>query len=328
LGKIQLGVTERDVKGPSRGLSPVLWPDGKKFAFTAFDDTDSQTLAAGSEVYALLRDLGFRTTKSVWPIRPTGTPSDHGATCDDPQYLAWAQELQRQGFEIGFHAATAHTSPRADTVRALEAFKQYFGHYPAAISNHYFSSEGVYLGDARLTGANRAVYNLLTRFRNRNRFRGHVEGDPLFWGDLCRDKIRYVRQFAFAEINTLKACPYMPYHDPARPYVNSWYASTEGPNCGRYVEALSEANQERLEAEGGACIMYVHFAHGFCENGRLDPRFRALMERLARRPGWFAPVTETLDCIQAQRGPLTLTAPERNALERRWLAHKIFYGVA
>jgi hypothetical protein len=312
----------------SRGLPPVSWPDGKRFAFTIFDDTDSQTLAAGREVYALLRDLGFRSTKSVWPIAPTGEPSDHGPTCDEPEYRAWAQELQRQGFEIGYHNATSHTSPRADTARALEAFAGYFGHYPAAMSNHYFSNEAIYFGDARLSGANRALYNLLTGFRNRKRFRGHVKGDPLFWGDLCREKIRYVRQFVFAEVNTLKACPSMPYHDPARPYVNFWFASTEASNCQRFVDALSEANQERLEAEGGACIMYAHFAHGFHENGGIHPRFRALMERLAGRPGWFAPVTTLLDHIQAQRGPVNLAATERRALERRWLSHKVRYGVA
>ena len=49
-------------------------------------------------------------------------------------------------------------------------------------------------------------------------FRGHVEGDPLFWGDLCRDRVRYVRNFTFADVNTLASCPLMPYHDPKRPW--------------------------------------------------------------------------------------------------------------
>ena len=47
----------------------MLWPGNKSFAFSVFDDTDSQTLEKGKAVYALLADLGFRTTKSVWPIR-------------------------------------------------------------------------------------------------------------------------------------------------------------------------------------------------------------------------------------------------------------------
>jgi hypothetical protein len=44
--------------GPGAGTS-TPWPDGKRFAFTVFDDPDSQTWQAGREVYALLRDLGF-----------------------------------------------------------------------------------------------------------------------------------------------------------------------------------------------------------------------------------------------------------------------------
>jgi predicted TIM-barrel fold metal-dependent hydrolase len=94
------------------------------------------------------------------------------------------------------------------------------------------------------------------------------------------------------------------------------------------MERMTEANQERLEAEGGACIMYTHFGRGFHEDGHLHRRFRSLMERLAGRPGWFVPVTTLLDYIQSQRGPATLRPSERRALERHWLAHKILYGMA
>ena len=70
-------------------------------------------------------------------------------------------------------------------------------------------------------------------------------------------------QLRFPEINTLRACPIMPYHDPQRPFVNQWYASSEGANCASFNAMLTEAAQDRLEAEGGACIMYTHFGHGF-----------------------------------------------------------------
>ena len=306
----------------------ISWPEGKRFAFTIFDDTDSQPFETARAVYGFLADLGFRTTKSVWPKGPSGAPSDNGATCDDPAYRAWLCELQARGFEIGYHMATSHTSTRAETEEGLERFARYFGHDPRTMANHFFCAENVYFGDARLTGINRLFYNVLTRFANHNRFRGHVPGDALFWGDLCRQKIKYVRNFVFAGIDTLAICPQMPYHDPARPYVNFWYASSEGKDCARFNRTLAEANQERLEAEGGACIMYTHFGLGFYENGQLDARFRALMERLSRRAGWFVPAATLLDYIQEQRGPVTLTAAERAALERQWLLHKIRYGTA
>ena len=88
----------------------VEWPEGRAFAFTVFDDTDNATVENVGPVYGLLRDLGMRTTKSVWAIAGDGTPRIGGATCDDPAYRDWTLELQEAGFEIGSHGATPMTS--------------------------------------------------------------------------------------------------------------------------------------------------------------------------------------------------------------------------
>ena len=64
----------------------------------------------------------------------------------------------------------------------------------------------------------------MTGYRRQGKFRGHVEGDPYFWGDLCQARIKYYRNFIFRNINTLKCCPFMPYHDPQKPFVNYWFA--------------------------------------------------------------------------------------------------------
>ena len=84
------------------------------------------------------------------------------------------------------------------------------------------------------------LYHLLTRFRNIGQYRGHIEGDQYFWGDLCKAKIKYYRNFVFQDINTLKACPLMPYHDPKRPYVNYWFASSDGAHCKEFTRCLAE----------------------------------------------------------------------------------------
>ena len=89
------GKITRQVLRP-QGSHRGLWPDGRSFAFTVFDDPDSQTLEAGREVYAFLASLGFRTTKGVWPIRGSGTPSDHGGTCAEPAYRARAATAARR----------------------------------------------------------------------------------------------------------------------------------------------------------------------------------------------------------------------------------------
>src|SRR5215203_2997083 len=146
----------------------IEWPEGKKFAFTVFDDPDSQTLEGGREVYSFLADCGFRTTKGVWPVRGPREPSDHGGTCQEPGYRAWCQQLQHEGFEIGFHNATLHTSTREETIEGLDRFREYFGCYPAAMANHYFCNENIYWGDARLSRMNKLAYNILTRWNNHN----------------------------------------------------------------------------------------------------------------------------------------------------------------
>jgi hypothetical protein len=310
----------------SRLTQRIQWPEGKSFAFTIFDDTDLATVQNVGPVYALLTDLGYRTTKSVWPLKGTGKAWAGGSTCEDFEYLQWTLSLQAKGFEIGYHNATYHTSPRAQTLEGFERFKALYGHYPLSAANHTGCNEGIYWGPDRLTGAHRLAYRLFRRFGNEGPFRGHCEGDPLFWGDVCRDKLKYVRNFQFTDIDTLAACPHMPYHDPARPFVNYWFASSEGAEIKAFNRCLSEANQDRLESDGGACIMYTHLACGFYQDGRLDGRFATLMERLARKNGWFVPVATLLDYLLQVRGAHLLTAAERRRLERRWLVNKLRTG--
>ncbi|MBL6457137.1 hypothetical protein JMJ55_17515 [Belnapia sp. T6] len=307
--------------------SRIRWPNGKSFAFTVFDDTDFAVPGNFERVYGLMQDCGFRTTKSVWPCAGTREPLVRGATCDDPAYLAYVLGLQRDGFEIGFHGTTNHSVCRPDIQRGLDRFRDLFGHDPRTMANHADLAENIYWGAARVSGAQRLVYNVLTRGRMMNASFGHREDSPHFWGDLCRSRVEYVRNFITQNINTAAAFPKMPYHDPERPYVNQWFSSTEGPDLESFVRAVSEANQDRLEAEGGACIMYTHFAIRFQDkSGDVDPTFRRLLTRLSRKNGWFVPVATLLDYIRQYRGEHVLTRFERSQMERSWLVHKLRVG--
>lgn len=306
----------------------VKWPEGKSFAFTVFDDPDAQTLDTGRRVYDFIEDLGFRTTKAVWPLAPSRERSDKGGSCGEAPYRAWVEDLRAAGFEIGLHNVACHTSTREETLQGLDRFQEITGHDPITMANHFFCDENIYFGDRRVTGVQRLAYNLVTRGRNRNRFFGHVEGHPLFWGDLCQSRIRYVRNFVFRDVDTLRACPTMPYHDPDRPWVRAWFASSEGADVRSFNERISLQNQEQLEESGGACIMYTHFGHGFVEDGELDPEFRRLMTRMAERNGWFVPVSELLAFLEGERGLHTLTTRERTRLERRWLLEKLRFGTS
>ena len=305
----------------------ITWPGGRDFAFTIFDDPDLDTVDNVRTVYSFLADLGLRTTKAVWPIRGHATPYVGGTTCEDKEYLQCMRALQEKGFEIALHNVTYHTSIREETSRGLDVFHELFGHYPFSLANHTGCSESIYWGRARVSGTQRVIYDLLRLKPDRYNsfFQGHIESSPLFWGDLCRAKIKYVRNFALSDINTLKACPAMPYRDPARPYVNYWFAASEGPGLASFNKTLSEANQDRLASEGGACIIYTHLASGFVERGKLNGRFKSLMERISSMNGWFVPVHTLLDYILEVRGEYTITQAERINLERKWLWHKVFY---
>jgi hypothetical protein len=311
--------------GISQTIIPKIeWPDEKQFAFTIFDDPDLDTVENVSAIYPFLRDLGFRTTKAVWPVRGRSIPKIGGATCEDEQYLKRILNLKEQGFEIALHNVAYHTSTREETRHGLDVFSRLFGQYPHSMANHSGCNESIYWGNSRLSGFQKFLYNSLHLSR-RNVHQGHIETSPLFWGDLCRQKVKYVRNFHYGDINTLKACPLMPYHDSARPYVNYWFAASEGPRIQSFNRMMSEENQEKLASEGGACIIYTHLANGFLEKGRINNRFRELMERMSRLNGWFVPVHTLLDFILQVRGDHVITPAERNDLERRWLWHKVFH---
>ena len=306
-------------------MNEVAWPEGKRFAFTVFDDPDACS-EESRMVYHFLADLGFRTTMAVWPIGPLRDRNSDGETCSDSSYRAYAQQLQSRGFEIGYHNAAPHPCTREEIQKSFELFREYFGAYPTAAANHY-NTDALYWGSPRLhEGLGRAIYDLSTLGRQRTRFLGHVEDHPYFWGDLCREHIRYYRNFVYREINTLKACPYQPYYDPERPFVNGWFCSAEGTDCASYVATITEANLDRLQEEGGLCIMYTHFGKGFVQDGKLTPRFRELTTRLSRANGWFAPVTAVLDHLRSIHGVRTIPPKVLKRMEWKWLRSKLIYG--
>ena len=305
----------------------IAWPEGKRFAFSIIDDTDNATVVNVKPVYDMLAECNLRTTKTVWPLKPTQSIPT-ADTLDDPEYRDWIVTLQANGFEIAFHGAADEPSRRNDVVRALDFYRDVLGRDPRIHTNHFRQSESVYWGKERLHGLRALAYHVsasLAQGREAATSLGAHEDSPFFWGDICRERITYVRNFAFLDVNTLERDPMMPYHDPARPWVNYWYASCDGGNVRSYVKRTAERWQDRLEAEGGACIMYTHFGKGF-DDGGIDAEFRRLMERLAAKRGWFVPVSTLLDHLLQVNGHRVITRRERRRLERDWLRYKLLAG--
>jgi len=306
--------------------SGLDWPEDKQFAFTIVDDTDRSTVANVSAVYEFLHDLGFATTKTVWPMEPVTQPRTGGQSLEDREYRDWILELQAKGFEIAMHGIADGSSNRDRVIAGLSRFADVLGGTPRIHVNHVGQRECLYWGSERFDGMVRFLYALKQRL-NRSNFgegsSGHDESSSFFWGDLCLEKITYVRNLVFEEINTLKMDSLMPYHDPRRPYVPYWFSSSDGSGVDRFCHLISEANQDRLAAEGGACIVYTHLGSTFWEEGKLNQRFKSLMRRLSSLSGWFVPASTLLDYVGERRGWQTVgDRKQLRRMQRTWLVQK------
>lgn len=293
------------------------FPDNKKFAFTIFDDTDLSTVKNIAPIYRLLTDLEMRTTKSVWPLATVPGGKYGGCSLQDPEYLKFVLELRDAGFEIALHNMRNHHCSRAVVEEGFAEFRRLVGNYPRAHANHSRNRENLYWGAARFNVL-KPVYATVAYFTGERRFEGHLPATEFFWGDLCHQHVDYVRNFAFREINLDRINPTMPYHDPAKPLVKHWFSSGDAADPESFCNLLSEANQEKLESERGVCILYTHLACGFVENGRVHPRVEELLRGVARRDGWFVPVSRLLDHLRQQRLPGCIPSMELLRMELRW----------
>jgi hypothetical protein len=291
------------------------FPNNKRFAFTILDDTDLSTVENISPVYRLLAELGMRTLTSVRSGR------QGGSSLQDADYLKFILDLKALGFEIALHNVRNYDSTREVIKEGLEEFRKLIGRYPRVQANHSTNRENIYWGAARFNKL-RFLYRAGRALKDLPIFEGHNPGTPFFWGDLCREKVDYVRNFVFREINLDRVNPTMPYHDPSRPFVNYWFSSCRGGNASSFCETLCEANQDRLEAEGGVCIMYTHFACGFARRGVVDSRTERLLRRLAGMDGWFASVSTLLDFLRSERKTTIIPTLELSLMEHRWALDK------
>jgi hypothetical protein len=107
----------------------ICFPEGKRFAFTILADTNDATLENVRPVYDRLRELGFRTTKTAWPMDcPEGSQEYFAAdTLQRVDYLEYVRSLVAAGFELACHGATMEPNLRGRTVAGLEFFQRKFG---------------------------------------------------------------------------------------------------------------------------------------------------------------------------------------------------------
>jgi hypothetical protein len=299
------------------------FPGGARFAFTIVDDTDLATVANVKPVYDLLAEVGMCTTKTLWTLPATeSNPYDGTQTADQPDYRAFLQDIQRDGFELAMHGVRAHSSVRADVLDGIARFDEWFGP-PRMHINHFNNADNVYWADARLSGfVPRLAYRLAAKTPPAL---GHVEGSDYFWGDVCRHRIDWVRSFTVRRTNLVGMRTPLAYSDPERPFVRAFFLSSEGGTLEDFCARITETEQDALAA-GGYCVMYTHFGDRFCVDGELNPEFERLMRRLAAlEGGWFPTASELLDHLYPST-PDPITRRERAAIERNWLSERLRHG--
>jgi hypothetical protein len=156
------------------------FPDGKRFAFTILDDTDDATLENVRPVYDRLRELGFRTTKTAWPMDcPEGSRIYFAAdTLQRQDYLDYVRSLVEAGFELGSHGATMETSLRERTQQGLAFLEREFGFLPRVHANHGQNRENVYWGLERFQSPLIRPLISMVGHHSRGQFAGESEDSP------------------------------------------------------------------------------------------------------------------------------------------------------
>ncbi len=286
------------------------FPGDKDFAVTFIDDTDLSTIENTKPVYELLDNYNIRGTKTVWVSRQKRTSAfcdkneriidsntNNGSTLEDVQYRDFVHSLKRKGYEIALHGIAAGNSYRDEIIEGIESFKRIIGEYPKINIFHERNRENLYAGNDKLDFW---PFKLLEKITDNSDYQGHKDGSKYFWGDIAKTKIKYMRLpfHTISEVNTLKVNPSMPFHDRKRPYVNYWFASSNGADFERFNKLLSDSNIRKLEAENGACIIYTHFAKGFCckknDKYELNRKFVNIISNLGKYTNMWCPTASEL----------------------------------
>jgi len=117
--------------------------------------------------------------------------------------------------------------------------------------------------------------------------------------------------------------PTIPYRDPKRSLVPWWFSAADAEDVRAFNRLLRIENQDRLERQGGVCIVATHLGKGFVANGAVVSEVERLLRRLAGRPGWFVPVGTLLDWLVDQGVGGPLPAAEWRRMQWRWFGDLI-----
>lgn len=301
----------------------IVYPENKEFAFTIFDDTDVSTLENIRPIYDYLYSLGILTTKSVWPLRFNDGYSDFAGshTLEDKEYAEYVKQLSARGFEIAFHGASMESSTRKRTIEAFKKFYDVLGFFPRSYATHAGNKENIYWGENRFQFiVFKQLYRLLYH-KIKNYYSGDNQDSVYYWADICQKYINYARTFTFHNINLLNISKSLPYSIKSRPVFESFFFTADANNVEEFNELLCIKNQDKLEQERGVSIISTHFGKGFVKDNELHQKTNYLLQRLAKRNGWFVPVSTVLDFLKSRSSNNYIGNFSLFMLEFKWFLH-------
>jgi hypothetical protein len=296
------------------------FPTGAEFAFSILDDTDDSTRANAAPFYALLKELGLRTTKTVWPIavsREEQGPFFAGSTLEDPEYAEWVRSLVSDGFEVASHNASMGSSLREQTRQGQAITRRETGAVMRLHCNHAQNLENLYWGSARYRSFPLgAVARLLERLRGHPRYLGHVPDSPYFWGDIALAEFDYIRSFAFNSMSTDMLSIPPVYADDTTPWVARWFITADAPDAHAFRRLVTREAVDALRCRRGHVIVSTHIGKDFVDSsGVVDEQISDTLRYISSLNGWFVPVSTLLDWLGQQVGIPTISSWQRLRME-------------
>lgn len=281
----------------------LIWtPHPHQCAFSIIDDPEGSTAESVRLVYDTLSDLGLRSTKGVWVFESQKTQrrsrKREGVTLQDRPHREYCAELTRRGFEIALHGASSGNDLRERSHAAFEFVERELGRAPIVCASDPWNVECMY-GNAELV-ARGPLRWALAPLRLGRRSLGEDPTGLRFWGDVCRERIRYMRLFRTPSINTLVANPSMPYFEREKPLVRSWFTVTEHGLAG----VTTPESLATLAHENGACLLRQHLVrHVDLDRRRVSEACGRALRRLRGAPNlWVDTAGAVLDRLRLIQG--------------------------
>lgn len=225
------------------------------------------------------------TSKAVWAFKPTekcGIPAIpdstlRGVTLENEDYLNYCKELNKEGFEICLHGASAGNNLRQKTIDAFDFLNKHFIPSDTFIC-HSKNADNMYW-ENKTTSI--FPFHLLLKSYSKHSCSGEIPTSKYFWGDICTSNINQIRLFKIRSMNTLKRNPSMPYYDIHKPMVNGWFSATKRS----IADCTTNEALVQLKKENGLTVLYQYlFRYSQPESLKLNNHFKIAISRLASEP--------------------------------------------